>query len=77
MTVAIAPIAITHFYTPSALLNIVSNSIIIGETKKMISLRGVYLPGKGQSYSDYFYDTLKDEASDFQMTLIVPGLIPM
>jgi hypothetical protein len=47
-----SPIPQIHFYTPSALINIIGNAISIGETKKMISVKGVYQPGKGQSYND-------------------------
>ncbi len=62
-------------YNPSAIVNIFNNALNSEATRKIITARGVYLPGRGQSYSGYYYDQLKDEASDACITLIVPALI--
>jgi len=41
----------------------------------MIRLRGIFVQGKGAFYNGAYYDSLRDEASDAQITLIVPALI--
>jgi hypothetical protein len=38
-------------------------------------IKGIYQPGKGQSYNGFYYDILKDESSDGYITLIVPAII--
>lgn len=62
-------------YNPSAIVHIFNNALNSEATRKIITAKGVYLPGKGQNYSGYYYDQLKDEASDACMTLIVPAVI--
>ena len=37
----------------------------------VICVRGVYRPGKGVSYGGVYYDTLKDEFSAKELTIIV------
>jgi hypothetical protein len=41
----------------------------------MIRLRGIFVQRKGAFYNGAYYDSLRDEASDAQITLIVPALI--
>jgi hypothetical protein len=41
----------------------------------MIVLKGIYLAGRGVTYAGFFYDTLKDEATDAVLTLVVPALL--
>ncbi len=62
-------------YTPASLLHIFNSVLAPAQTKKIISLKGIYVPGKGVSYSGFYYDTLKDEATDALMTLVVPALL--
>lgn len=62
-------------YSPVAVLNLFNNSISISQAKRIIQLKGVFHPGKGHLYSGYYYDCLKDESSDAQITLIIPALI--
>ncbi|MEZ2334659.1 exodeoxyribonuclease VII large subunit [Mucilaginibacter sp. RCC_168] len=62
-------------YSPSAVLNLFNNSISITQSKRMIQLKGVFLQGRTSAYNGYYYDTLRDESSDAQLTLIVPALI--
>ena len=51
-------------YSPAAVLNLFNNSISINQTKRIVQLKGIYIQGKGNQYSGYFYDTFRDEASD-------------
>jgi exonuclease VII large subunit len=62
-------------YSPSAIVNIFNNALNSDATRKMITVKGTYVPGKGQNYNGYYYDQLKDEASDACITLIVPAII--
>lgn len=62
-------------YSPSAVLNLFNNSISVKQTQRIIQLRGVFVMGKGTFYNGSYYDSLRDESSDAQITLIVPALI--
>jgi exodeoxyribonuclease VII large subunit len=62
-------------YSPAAVLNLFNNSISVNQTKRIIQLKGVYVPGKGTVYSGYYYDTFRDESSDTAITILVPPLI--
>jgi hypothetical protein len=62
-------------YSPASIINILSNVISIPGTNKLIGLRGIYFATGKTSYSGFYYDHLKDEASDFSIQLIVPALI--
>jgi len=62
-------------YNPSAIVNIFNNALNSEATRRVITVRGTYVPGRGQNYNGYYYDQLKDEASDACITLIVPAII--
>jgi len=62
-------------YSPSAVLNLFNNSINVAQSKRMIQLKGVFVQGRSSAYNGYYYDTLRDESSDAQLTLIIPALI--
>jgi exodeoxyribonuclease VII large subunit len=62
-------------YSPAAVLNLFNNSISLKQTQKIIQLKGIFQLGKGAFYNGSYYDSLRDEASDAQITLIVPALI--
>lgn len=62
-------------YNPSALLNIFSSTLNNETTRKIFKVKGIYTAGRGTSYNNVYYDTLKDETSDACMTLVIPGLI--
>jgi exodeoxyribonuclease VII large subunit len=62
-------------YSPSAIVNIFNNALNSEATRRIITAKGMYVPGKGQSYNGYYYDQLKDETSDACITLIVPAII--
>ncbi len=65
----------TTIYSPSAVLNLFNNSLNVAQSKRLIQLKGVFQQGKGGNYGGYFYDSLRDESSDAQLTIIVPALI--
>ncbi|MET3982102.1 exodeoxyribonuclease VII large subunit [Mucilaginibacter sp. UYP25] len=62
-------------YSPAAVLNLFNNALSVNETKRIVQLKGIYVQGKGNQYSGYFYDTFRDEASDAAITILVPPLI--
>lgn len=62
-------------YSPSAVLHLFNNSLNVAQSKRLIQLKGVFQQGKGGNYSGYYYDSLRDESSDAQFTIIVPALI--
>ncbi len=62
-------------YTPASLLHLFNSALAPATTKKMILLKGIYVAGKGTQYAGNFYDTLKEEASDAVLTLVVPALM--
>lgn len=62
-------------YSPASIINILANVIAIPGTNKIIGLKGVYHASGQRPYNGFYYDQLKDEASDFSIQLIVPALI--
>lgn len=62
-------------YSPASIINILANIIAIPGTNKIIGLRGIYYATGKTPYSGFYYDQLKDEASDYSIQLIVPALI--
>jgi len=62
-------------YSPASIINILSNIIAIPGTNKIIGLRGIYFATGKSPYNGFYYDQLKDEASDYTIQLIVPSLI--
>jgi hypothetical protein len=62
-------------YTPAALLHLFNSVLAPAATKKIILLKGIYVAGRGVTYAGFFYDTLKDEATEAVLTLVVPALL--
>jgi len=62
-------------YSPAAVLNLFNNSISLKQTQRIIQVKGIFQLGKGGFYNGSYYDNLRDESSDAQITLIVPALI--
>ncbi|TSJ36501.1 hypothetical protein FO440_21965 [Mucilaginibacter corticis] len=62
-------------YSPAAVLNIFNNSISLKQTQRIIQLRGIFVMGKGAFYNGSYYDSLRDESTNAQITLVVPALI--
>lgn len=65
----------TVTYSPAAVLNLFNNALTVSQSKKLIQLKGIFQPGKGSLYNGSYYDSIRDEASDAQITVIVPALI--
>lgn len=42
-------------YSPLAVLNLFNNAINLSQSRKLIQVRGVFIPGKGSNYSGYYY----------------------
>jgi len=59
-------------YTPTSLLQLFSYSLAPSGTRDLMRFRGIYISGRGANYSGYYYDTIKDEIQDAQLTLLVP-----
>ncbi|MBS1528363.1 MAG: hypothetical protein JST19_22140 [Bacteroidetes bacterium] len=70
-----SPEQVVEIYSPAAVLNLFNNSISLKETRRLVRLRGVFVLGKGAFYNGAYYDNLRDESSDAQITLVVPALI--
>ena len=62
----------TTVYKPSEIIGIF-NSILAKQSvnAQVVYLRGVYLASGRQSYSGYFYDTLRDEDRQEEITMYV------
>jgi hypothetical protein len=67
--------AATLIYSPAAVLNIFNNALSVSQSKKLIQVKGIFQMGKGSLYNGSYYDSIRDEASDAQLTVIVPALI--
>jgi len=61
--------------TPSALVNLFANAMPAGYSEKLYRLKGIYLTGKGALYGGFYYDGMRDEATDANITLVVPALV--
>lgn len=62
-------------YSPAAVLNIFNNALAPGPTRKIIQLRGLFAARSQQNYGGFYYGTMKDEATDAQLTVVVPALL--
>jgi len=62
-------------YNPLSLLHTFNNSLNQDAVKKIFQIKGIYIAGKGTSYNNFYYDSLKDENSDTSITLVIPGII--
>lgn len=57
-------------YTPQALLHTVGNSIQSPLFNEVFRVKGIYKYGKGVNYNGVYYDILRDEQSDSNITLV-------
>lgn len=67
------PVNITvQQYTPSEIIGIF-NDILAHQNNqasgKIVCIRGIYLIGNGTSYQGFYYDTLRDEKSSFELPI--------
>jgi exodeoxyribonuclease VII large subunit len=69
------PIETDLVHSPSSLVGIFANTLNNDTTRRPITIKGVYSKGKGNAYSGYYYDILKDENSDAYITIVVPASI--
>jgi len=57
-------------YSPAEVVGLFSD-LLAKRSAGLIYVRGIYRPGKGVQYSGYYYDSLRDEASARELTIIV------
>lgn len=59
-------------YNPSEVIGLFSEALA-KRSDGVIIVRGIYHPGRGISYNGYFFDVLKEEFSNRELTIIVPA----
>jgi len=65
----------TPFYTTRAILNLFNNALKVNEERVLIDVRGLYVPGNGTEYRGFFYDSLYEEGTESNLTLVTPAII--
>src|SRR5665647_2468253 len=65
----------TTFFSPASIVAIFNAATVTKEEKKIIQVRGIFKKNGIQSYGGYYYNTLKDEASDYSITLLTSELL--
>lgn len=63
------------FYSPSAIISTFNAALQNLNERKILPIKGVYQFVEGSNYGGYFYDKLKDEATDKSIKLLVPALL--
>lgn len=61
-------------YNPNEIINIFADSLA-RKSNGVITVRGIYHPKGSVSYSGYYYDSLRDEFSSYELSLKVPSLL--
>lgn len=69
-----APVAQVTVYNPNEIINLFSESLA-RRGAGIINVRGIYQKGKNTSYGGYFYDFLKDEFTQYELSIKIPGLL--
>lgn len=64
-----------NIYSPASVISIVNKAFVLPEEKKIIQVKGVYQKAGKESYGGHYYDRIKDEASDFTVTLVTANLV--
>lgn len=59
-------------YTPQALLHALGNSLQSPLFNEVFRIKGIHKHGKGVNYNGVYYDILRDENSDSNVTLVTP-----
>jgi exodeoxyribonuclease VII large subunit len=62
-------------HTPTTILTIFNACLTPSETRRIIVVKGVYDKRGNREYRGYFYDRVRDEASNQSLTLKVPALV--
>ena len=57
-------------YNPSEVIGLF-NEFLARKTNGIIHVRGIYRPGNGHQYNGVFYDLLRDEFSQKELTLVI------
>lgn len=65
----------TIYFSPSSILAVFNASIVTKEERKIIQVRGIFKKSGTANYGGFYYDTLKDEASDNFITLLTSELL--
>jgi exodeoxyribonuclease VII large subunit len=63
------------FFSPSSIVAIFNAATVTKEEKKIINVRGIFKKTGTSNYSGYYYNRLKDEASDNYITLVTSALM--
>jgi len=63
------------FFSPASIVAIFNAATVTKEEKKIIQVRGIFKKSGTQSYGGYYYNNLKDEASDYSITLLTSELL--
>ena len=66
--------AITY-YSPSAIISSFNAALQNIKERSILPIKGVYQFVEGSKYAGYYYDKLKDEATDKSIKLLVPELL--
>ena len=62
-------------FSPASIVAIFNAATVIKEEKRIIQVRGIFKKSGTASYGGFFYNRLKDEASDYSITLITSALM--
>jgi len=63
------------FFSPSSIVAIFNAATVTKEEKKIIQVRGIFKKTGTASYGGYYYNRLKDEASDSSITLLTSAIM--
>lgn len=63
------------FFSPASILAIFNAHLSVREEKKIIQVRGVFRKVGTANYGGFYYNRLKDEASDNSITLVTAALL--
>jgi len=63
------------YYSPSAIISSFNASLQNMKERSILPIKGVYQFVDGTKYSGYYYDKLKDEATDKSIKLLVPEIL--
>ncbi|WP_276485766.1 exodeoxyribonuclease VII large subunit [Paraflavitalea pollutisoli] len=58
-------------YGPGAIVHLLDNSLSSPVLQQLLLVKGIYRKGKGVNYNGMYYDILKDEVGEANMTLMV------
>lgn len=61
-------------YNPNEIINLFSESLA-RRGAGIVNVRGIYQKGKNTSYGGYFYDFLKDEFAQYELSIKIPGML--